>query len=110
MPKIARPITKRRLPRQFFRAWREHLDLTQERALDRLDGWSQSKLSRIESGTTVWNALDLADLEVAYGVSAWHLQNVDPTKDGEVVDLMAMLDDSNRETVTRMLRAAIGKN
>ena len=107
MVKSARP-KPRKLPRQFFKLWREHKGLTQERALDRL-GWSQSKLSRIESGTTIWNALDLADLEEAYGVSRWNLLNVDPTKDGEVVDLMGLLDDSNRETVTRMLRAAIGK-
>lgn len=100
-----RPLPKRLLPKQFFRQWREKLDLTQERALDRLESWSQSKLSRIESGMTIWNAHDLAELEAAYGVSAYLLLNVDPTKEGEVIDLVALLNQKDREQVIRVLRA-----
>lgn len=101
------PRSRRARPRQFFRQWREHLDLTQERALDRLE-WSQSKLSRIESGDQVWNGNDLADLEHAYGVSGWFLQNVDPTKEGEVVDLMAVfssIEEAKRAQALRLLKA-----
>lgn len=105
---MIRQLPKRRVPiRQFFREWREHLGLTQERALERLD-WSQSKLSRIESGATTWNANDLADLEHAYGVSAWLLMNVDPLKSGEVVDLMKLIESSDREQAIRVLRALTG--
>lgn len=87
--KKALPV--RRPRRQFFKAWRKHFGLTQERAVERLDGWSQMKLSRIESGTTVWNANDLADLEQAYGVTAELLLNVDPEKEGDVVDLLQIM-------------------
>lgn len=103
-----RPIQKRKPYRQFFRQWREHLDLTQDRALERLEGWSQSKLSRIESGATVWNAIDLADLEQAYGISEYLLLNVDPTKEGEVVDILGLINDKNREQAIRILRALNG--
>lgn len=95
---------QRRLPKQFFRKWREKLELTQDRALERLEGWSQSKLSRVESGATIWNAHDLAELEAAYGVSSYLLLNVDPTKEGDVVDLMALIDEKNRDQAIRILR------
>src|SRR5882724_11404378 len=88
---------KRQLRRQFFRQWREHLELTQDRALERLEGWTQSKLSRVETGMIVWNAYDLADLEVAYGVSSDLLLNVDPTKEGDVVDLMRIMRDKDMD-------------
>lgn len=100
-----RPIQKRLLPKQFFRQWRDQLGLTQERALERLETWSQSKLSRIESGATIWNAHDLAELESAYGISAYLLLNVDPTKEGEVIDLVALLNQKDRDQVIRVLRA-----
>jgi len=92
-------------PRQFFRQWREHLKLTQDRALERLEGWSQSKLSRVESGATIWNAYDLADLQQAYGVSDYLLLNVDPSKEGEVVDLLQLINEKNREQAIRVLKA-----
>ena len=97
------PIPKRKPHRQFFRKWRKKLGLTQDRALDRLDGWTQSKLSRIETGEIIWNGYDLADLEVAYGVSSELLLNVDPTKDGEVVDLMRII----REKDMAVIRAIV---
>jgi transcriptional regulator with XRE-family HTH domain len=101
------PRSRRARPRQFFRQWREYLGLTQERALDRL-GWSQSKISRIESGDQVWNGTDLADLEMAYGKTGWELTNIDPTKEGEVVDLMsvfASIEEAKRGQAIRLLKA-----
>lgn len=106
-------VMKRRLSnnrgptKQFFRQWREYLELTQERALDRLE-WSQSKLSRIESGATTWNAYDLADLEHAYGVSTWLLLNVDPQREGKVVDLMRLIEKTDHDQAIRVLQALNG--
>lgn len=94
--------------KNYFREWREHLGLTQDRALERLPGWSQSKLSRIEGGKIIWNALDLADLEVAYGKAAHFLLSVHPEKEGEVVDLLQLINDKNREQAIRVLRALSG--
>lgn len=93
------PIPKRKPHKQFFRQWREKVPLTQDRALERLPGWTQSKLSRIETGNIVWNAYDLADLEEAYGVSSDLLLNVDPTKDGEVVDLVRLMRDKDMAVI-----------
>jgi transcriptional regulator with XRE-family HTH domain len=93
------PLHKRELRRNFFRQWREKLELTQDRALERLEGWTQSKLSRVETGKIVWNAYDLADLEAAYGVSSDLLLNVDPTKEGDVVDLMRIIRQKDMAVV-----------
>lgn len=96
---MKQPIQKRQLRRQFFRQWREKVPLTQDRALERLPGWTQSKLSRIETGRIVWNAYDLADLEAAYGVSSDLLLNVDPNKEGDVVDLMRIIRDKDMAVI-----------
>lgn len=102
-PRFTRP------PRpQFFRQWREHLKLTQERVIERLEGWSQSKLSRIENGTTMWDGNDLADLEQAYGIPENLLLHVDPSKEGEVVDLVRIINEKSadkREQAIRILQA-----
>lgn len=110
------PNPKRKPHKQFFRQWREKLELTQDRALERLESWSQSKLSRIESGKIMWNGYDLADLEEAYGVTSDQLLNVDPFMDGEVIDLVRIikerdsdllrhLKDKDPDQIVRMLRA-----
>lgn len=106
-PLQQRPIRQAR--RQFFRQWRKHLDLTQERAVERLEGWSQVKLSRIESGATIWNAYDLADLEAAYGVSAYLLLNVDPSKEGEVVDLMQLMREKDMSVIRAIVEGLPSK-
>lgn len=107
---MKKPVPPKRVPRkQFFRKWREHLELTQDRALDRLEGWSQPKLSRVESGATVWNANDLADLERAYGVSAELLLNVDPEKEGEVVDLMRLIRDKDMNVIRAIVEGLPSK-
>jgi transcriptional regulator with XRE-family HTH domain len=100
---------KRQLRRQFFRQWREKLELTQDRALERLEGWTQSKLSRVETGRIVWNAYDLADLEAAYGVSADMLLNVDPTKEGDVVDLMRIMRDKDMAVIRAIVEGLPSK-
>jgi len=97
------PIAKRKPHRQYFRQWRKKVGLTQDRALERLEGWSQSKLSRIETGEIIWNSYDLAELEAAYDVSSELLLNVDPTKDGDVVDLMRLM----REKDIAVVRAIV---
>lgn len=97
--------TKKRKPRpQFFRQWREHLKLTQNQALDRLAGWDQSKISRVESGETMWNGYDLADLEAAYGLDAEWLLNVDPTNDPKLVDIVKLINSKNRDLAIRILQ------
>lgn len=93
------PKPKRKRQKHFFREWRDKLELTQDVAINRL-GWTQSKLSRIEAGKTPYNQDDLEALEDAYGISKESLLGVDPTKEGEVIDLVGiinkMTDDERR--------------
>jgi transcriptional regulator with XRE-family HTH domain len=101
------PKPKRARTKHFFREWRDYRGLTQEQAIGRL-GWSQSKISRIESGTTPYNQDDVEAAADAYNCEPWQIISVDPTKEGEVVDLMRLLDDRNRDQAIRVLKALTG--
>lgn len=89
----------------FLRKWREHLELTQERAMDRL-GWSQSKISRIESFRLPLTTDDLAAAAEAYGRTEFEILNVDPTKEGEVVDIMNRLPSASKDAREEIARFA----
>ena len=101
------PKPKRQRTKHFFKEWREYRGLTQEQAIGRL-GWSQSKISRLESGVTPYDQDDLEAAASAYRCDPTDLIRVDPTKEGEVVDLMRLIDDKNRAVAIRMLKALTG--
>jgi transcriptional regulator with XRE-family HTH domain len=105
MPPVPKP--KRDRTRHFFKEWREYRGMTQEQAIGRL-GWSQSKLSRIESGQTPYNQDDLESAAEAYGCNKSDLIDVNPFKEGEVVDLMRLINDRNRDQAIRVLKALTG--
>jgi len=71
-------------------------------------GWSQSKISRVEAGKTPYNQDDLEEAAVAYNCEPVHLITVNPFKAGEVVDLMRLIDDRNKDQAIRVLRALTG--
>ena len=54
------PVTKKKRNRSkhFFKEWREFRGMTQDTAIEHLD-WSQSKMSRLEAGTTPYSQDDL---------------------------------------------------
>lgn len=101
------PKPRRERTKHFFKEWREYRGLTQEQAIGRL-GWSQSKISRLESGVTPYDQDDLEAAAEAYSCDPTDLIRVDPTKEGEVVDLMRLLTDKNRAMAIRMLKALTG--
>lgn len=106
MPPVPKP--KRQRTKHYFREWREKNKMTQEQAIGRL-GWSQSKLSRIESGKIPYNQDDLEAAAEAYDCNPSDLLTVNPLKDGEVVDLMRLLDKvGNREMAIRVLKSMSG--
>lgn len=70
--------------------------------------WSQSKLSRIEAGATPYNQDDLETAAEAYRCDPWQLISVNPFKQGEVVDLVRLLNDSQRDQAIRVLKALTG--
>lgn len=103
------PKPKRERTKHYFKEWREHRGLTQEQAVGRLN-WSQSKLSRIEAAATPYNQDDLESAAEAYGCEPWQLISVDPSKEGEVVDLVRLLNDAQRDQAIRVLKALTGTN
>lgn len=105
MPPVPKP--KRQRTKHFFREWREKSKMTQEQAIGRL-GWSQSKLSRLEAGKIPYNQDDLEAAAEAYGCEPAELLTVNPLKDGDVVDLMRLINDKNRDQAIRVLRALTG--
>ena len=110
MPSIPKP--KRHRQKHFFREWREHCELSQDRAVERL-GWSKSKLSRIENGLTPFNEDDLYTAAEAYATTPELLLTVNPLKDGEVIDLMRILkgaDDDQRALISDLAKRIAGKH
>ncbi len=104
MPPVPKP--KRERTRHFFKEWREYRGLTQDQAIGRL-GWSQSKISRIEAAQTPYNQDDLEAAAEAYRCNTVDLLTVNPFKDGEVVDLMRLLTEKNRDQAIRVLKALV---
>jgi transcriptional regulator with XRE-family HTH domain len=102
--RMARPINHRK-PRQwrrhFLKEWREYLEITQERAMGLLD-WSQSKISRIENGRIRLTLDDLAAAAAAYNRTEFELLNVNPFKDGEVIDLTRLIQQGDAEQRKRI--------
>jgi len=87
---MKQPPKQPRARRHYLREWREHLGITQERAMERLE-WSQSKISRVESGVSPLTLDDLHAAADAYGRTVFELQNVHPGKEREVIDITDLL-------------------
>jgi transcriptional regulator with XRE-family HTH domain len=109
------PKPKRKRTKHYFREWRIYRKITQEQAIGRL-GWSQSKLSRIESGKTPYNEDDLADAAEAYQTSRTALQEINPLVEGEVVDFLKAAQEADPNArraalaVLISLKAGAGKS
>lgn len=102
------PKPQARRTKHYFREWREKAGLTQDQAMGRL-GWSQSKISRIENGKNPYNEDDLAAAARAYDCSPTDLIEVNPLKDGQVVDLMRLLRNADPKVRDEILEFATFK-
>jgi transcriptional regulator with XRE-family HTH domain len=100
MPSVPKP--KRARTKHYFAEWREFRGLTQDRAIERL-GWSQSKLSRIESGRTPYNEDDLASAALAYDCLPTDIISVNPLKEGELIDITGLLRKAPSTTRAQIL-------
>ena len=76
--------------------------MTQEQAMGRL-GWSQSKISRLESGNTPYNQDDLSAAAKAYNCTETDLIQVNPLKESEVVDLILLLRTTDTQTKSEII-------
>ena len=94
-------LPKRPRQRHFLRQWREHHNLTQEAAADRI-GVKQSTLSRIERGLTPYDQDFLEAAAVAYGTSPASLIMRDPSDSTATWALSEQMAKADPETQARI--------
>lgn len=93
----------------YIKEWRKFRHLTQERLAERTP-FTHGAISQLETGRTKYTQDMLEALAAAMDCSPGDLLNVNPFKQGEVVDLMRLINDQNREQAIRVLKALTGTN
>lgn len=112
--KVRAMSNERKFGKTFIRAWRKYRGLSLRRLADRLeldgpnDTVSHASIGRIENGDQPYSQPILEALAVALDCSVTDLLSVDPTKEGEVVDLVRLINENNREQAVRILKALTG--
>lgn len=107
-------MTNRKYGKTYIREWREYRGLSLRRLADRLElngpdeTISHASIGRIENGQQPYSQPVLEAIATALNVSVTDLLGVDPMKEGEVVDLMRMINDKNRAQAIRVLKALTG--
>ena len=104
------PVKKPRpkLRRTFLKEWREFRRLTQEQAAERLD-MDRSNLSRVERGEIPYSQALLEAAAVAYDCEPWDVLNVNPLKEGAVVDLTSIMKQATPEQRAEIIGYARGR-
>jgi transcriptional regulator with XRE-family HTH domain len=105
MPKPFPP--RKQYRRTFIREWRKYRGLTIEQLAGRVDV-QPSALSYLERGQSGYTQGTLESIAHALSTTPEALLTVDPNKEGEVVDLLRLIDDRNRAQAIRVLRALTG--
>lgn len=97
--------------RTFIREWRQNRGLSLRRLADRMEVEpggkliiSHASLARIEQGKQPYSQPILEALSAALNVSVGALLEIHPDKEGDVVDLVRLLDQSKREQAIEYLR------
>ena len=95
----------------YLRQWREHRGLSLRRLAERMETEpgveliSHASLGRIEKGQQPYSQPIIEAAAVALNVSVPMLLEMDPTKEGEVVDLVRQMDERKREQAIALLKA-----
>ncbi len=103
------------MARHYIRSWRKARGLTQKKLAERMERepgeqlMSYVTVSNIERGDQSPTLEQLSAFADALEVSVTDLIESDPNKNGEVVDLLRMINEDNRATVVAMIKAVIGK-
>lgn len=101
MPPVQKP--KRDRMKHYFREWREKRALTQDQAMEIL-GWSQSKISRLESGVTPYNQDDLEAAAEAYGCRIIDLIICSSNDEDEFRNILNAMNEKTREQALSILK------
>lgn len=109
-------MTKRELGKHYLRQWREHRGLSLRKLADRMElepgvpMTSHANIQRIERFEQPYSQEILEAAALALDCSITDILTVDPSKDGEVVDLLALLRKKDPETVMAFLNAIPNAN
>lgn len=98
--KVRKP--QRQLRNHYFKEWRKKRGLTQEQAAARLD-IDRTTLSKIERIGHAYSQSILEAAAEAYSCEPWDILNVNPLKEGRVVDLTQKLRDADPDTRAQAL-------
>lgn len=102
MAKKISPHPKPKKATHFIREWRKYRHLTQEQLAERIDA-TPGSISQLENGIINYTQPTLEALAYALGCSPGDLLSIDPSKEGEVVDLMRLLREKDLATVRAIL-------
>lgn len=92
----------------YVREWRKYRGLTQERLAERTP-FTFGAISQLETGRTKYTQDMLEALAVALNCTPGDLLNVNPLKEGEVIDLVRLINESrDRDQAIRLLKALSG--
>lgn len=107
-------MTPRTLGKHFIRQWREYRGYSLRKLAGMMEKspgeqlTSHANLGRIETFEQPYSQEILEALAVALRCDVIDLLTVDPNKDGEVVDLVRLIDDRNRGVAVQMLKVLTG--
>lgn len=94
-------------PKHYVKEWRKFRGLTQERLAERTP-FTPGAISQLETGRTQYTQAMIEALSAALDCEPGDLISVNPYKQGEVVDLMRLINDRNRDQAIRILKALTG--
>ena len=97
------PKPKRQRERHFIREWREHANLTQERAADRI-GMSRENYSKIENGKVPYNQDFLEEAAKAFNCAAADLIMRNPSQPEAIWSIWDNLKPAERDEAINFLQ------
>lgn len=100
MPPVQRPPRQRH--RHYILEWRKFRNLTQEQVAGRVD-MSRENYSRLERGLVPYGQDILEQLADALSCDPGDLIGRDPSKEGEVVDLLRLIQEKDPATIRAIL-------
>lgn len=103
-------MADRPLGKHFLRQWREYRGLSLRALANRMEKTpgepltSHANIGRIETFQQPYSQEILEAAAVALDCSVEQILTVDPTKEGEVIDLLTLLRDKDPDTVRAILQ------
>lgn len=102
MAKTITPHPKPAKPRHFLREWRKYRRLTQEKLAERTE-LTSGAISQLENGIVNYTQPTLEALAYALSCEPGDILSRDPSKDGEVIDLLRLIRQKDMAVVRAII-------